>query len=236
MTQSEHRERCWPSQGMLLWSSPRPRLLVTPVAPTTLSGRLAGRSPSVRQPPRSDWIDDAPQADLLAGRIRPDAVICCPATFNTLNKWAAGINDSPGSWRPQRRSWAGHAGARRAHGRRAALPPPGVAGHSRLPGQRRRRHHRSRRRRADLATSRHTLGDRRRHRQMTSTPSRSSAGWKEAGSTPPTEPTQPGRDPYTSAGSTAVTVLARSQRDDAATTGHSGRPSRPRPLAGGASR
>lgn len=42
----------------------------------------------------TDWIVDAPSADLLAGRIRPDAVICCPATFNTLNKWAAGINDS----------------------------------------------------------------------------------------------------------------------------------------------
>jgi phosphopantothenoylcysteine synthetase/decarboxylase len=42
----------------------------------------------------ADWIVDAPEADLLAGRIRPDAVICCPATFNTLNKWAAGINDS----------------------------------------------------------------------------------------------------------------------------------------------
>ena len=42
-----------------------------------------------------DWIDEAPEEDLLAGRIRPDAVICCPATFNTLNKWAAGINDSP---------------------------------------------------------------------------------------------------------------------------------------------
>lgn len=36
-----------------------------------------------------------PSAALLGGRIRPDAVICCPATFNTLNKWAAGINDSP---------------------------------------------------------------------------------------------------------------------------------------------
>ena len=41
-----------------------------------------------------DWVVDAPKADLLADRIRPDAVICCPATFNTLNKWAAGINDS----------------------------------------------------------------------------------------------------------------------------------------------
>ena len=43
----------------------------------------------------SEWVDDVPSEVLLAGRIRPDAVICCPATFNTLNKWAAGINDSP---------------------------------------------------------------------------------------------------------------------------------------------
>ncbi|GAA3612599.1 flavoprotein [Microlunatus ginsengisoli] len=42
------------------------------------------------------WIVDPPLSqDFLSGRIRPDAVICCPATFNTLNKWAAGINDSP---------------------------------------------------------------------------------------------------------------------------------------------
>ena len=41
------------------------------------------------------WIVDPPDQDYLSGRIRPDAVICCPATFNTLNKWAAGINDSP---------------------------------------------------------------------------------------------------------------------------------------------
>ena len=41
------------------------------------------------------WIVDPPDQDFLSGRIRPDAVICCPATFNTLNKWAAGINDSP---------------------------------------------------------------------------------------------------------------------------------------------
>ena len=42
----------------------------------------------------AEWGVDVPEADLLAGRIRPDAVICCPATFNTLNNWAAGINDS----------------------------------------------------------------------------------------------------------------------------------------------
>ncbi len=41
------------------------------------------------------WIVNSPGHDYLHGRIRPDAVICCPATFNTLNKWAAGINDSP---------------------------------------------------------------------------------------------------------------------------------------------
>jgi phosphopantothenoylcysteine synthetase/decarboxylase len=43
----------------------------------------------------AEWVVDAPQAALQTGRLRPDAVICCPATFNTLNKWAAGINDSP---------------------------------------------------------------------------------------------------------------------------------------------
>lgn len=42
-----------------------------------------------------EWITNAPRHYYLRGRIRPDAVICCPATFNTLNKWAAGINDSP---------------------------------------------------------------------------------------------------------------------------------------------
>jgi phosphopantothenoylcysteine synthetase/decarboxylase len=31
---------------------------------------------------------------LPTGRVRPDAVVAVPATFNTLNKWAAGINDS----------------------------------------------------------------------------------------------------------------------------------------------
>jgi phosphopantothenoylcysteine synthetase/decarboxylase len=42
-----------------------------------------------------EWAVDVPQAALHTSRIRPDAVICCPGTFNTLNKWAAGINDSP---------------------------------------------------------------------------------------------------------------------------------------------
>ncbi len=41
-----------------------------------------------------DWIPNVPDDRVLSQRIRPDAVICCPATFNTLNKWAAGINDS----------------------------------------------------------------------------------------------------------------------------------------------
>ena len=42
----------------------------------------------------TDWVADVPGEALLDGRIRPDAVTCCPATFNTLNKWAGGINDS----------------------------------------------------------------------------------------------------------------------------------------------
>ncbi|MDN5805376.1 MAG: hypothetical protein L0H26_12450 [Microlunatus sp.] len=41
-----------------------------------------------------DWthIEDS---RLPTGRTRPDAVVIAPATFNTLNKWAAGINDTP---------------------------------------------------------------------------------------------------------------------------------------------
>lgn len=31
---------------------------------------------------------------LPSGRIRPDAVVVVPATFNTLNQWAAGMNDT----------------------------------------------------------------------------------------------------------------------------------------------
>jgi len=31
---------------------------------------------------------------LPSGRIRPDVLIVVPATFNTLNKWAAGLNDT----------------------------------------------------------------------------------------------------------------------------------------------
>ena len=42
----------------------------------------------------TEWVDDVPTAALLAGRIRPAAAICCPATFNPLNKWAGGLNDS----------------------------------------------------------------------------------------------------------------------------------------------
>lgn len=40
------------------------------------------------------WLTNMDPAQILAGRIRPDAVVVCPGTFNTLNKWAAGINDS----------------------------------------------------------------------------------------------------------------------------------------------
>lgn len=31
---------------------------------------------------------------LPSGRIRPDVLLVAPATFNTLNKWAAGVNDT----------------------------------------------------------------------------------------------------------------------------------------------
>jgi hypothetical protein len=79
------------------------------VALVVTGAPLAGRTLSVYRTLRSggwrttvcptaaacEWMTDASVFDLLDGRIRPDAVICCPATFNTLNKWAAGINDRP---------------------------------------------------------------------------------------------------------------------------------------------
>ena len=36
---------------------------------------------------------------------RGDAVLVAPATFNTINKWALGINDTLRAGTPQRRSW-----------------------------------------------------------------------------------------------------------------------------------
>ena len=41
------------------------------------------------------WTGDISPEHTPQGRIRPDAVICCPATFHTLNAWAAGLNDTP---------------------------------------------------------------------------------------------------------------------------------------------
>lgn len=41
------------------------------------------------------WTENISDAQVLTGRIRPDGVVCCPGTFNTVNKWAAGINDTP---------------------------------------------------------------------------------------------------------------------------------------------
>lgn len=40
-----------------------------------------------------DWVR-VDERWLPAGRIRPDALVVVPATFNTLNKWAAGLNDT----------------------------------------------------------------------------------------------------------------------------------------------
>lgn len=46
-------------------------------------------------PTARDWLGGVPEQLLLAGRIRPATVIVCPATFNTINRWAAGANDHP---------------------------------------------------------------------------------------------------------------------------------------------
>lgn len=46
-------------------------------------------------PAASGWIRDIPDHQMLQDRIRPDCVICAPATFNTANAWAAGLNNAP---------------------------------------------------------------------------------------------------------------------------------------------
>lgn len=47
-------------------------------------------------PTARDWLGGGVADQLLLnGRIRPAAVIVCPATFNTINRWAAGANDHP---------------------------------------------------------------------------------------------------------------------------------------------
>lgn len=40
------------------------------------------------------WLDDATLAQLEGPPRRPDAIAVCPLTFNTGNKWAAGISDT----------------------------------------------------------------------------------------------------------------------------------------------
>lgn len=43
----------------------------------------------------SPWVGDIPPELRLRQRVRPDAVVIVPATFNSINKWALGINDNP---------------------------------------------------------------------------------------------------------------------------------------------
>ena len=57
----------------------------------------------VTTPAAATWVTppDSPSSDTAGitssptGRLRPDLVLLVPATFNTVNKWACGINDHP---------------------------------------------------------------------------------------------------------------------------------------------
>lgn len=40
------------------------------------------------------WLDEEAQSLVAVAPRRPEAVLVCPLTFNTGNKWAAGISDS----------------------------------------------------------------------------------------------------------------------------------------------
>lgn len=46
-------------------------------------------------PAAGEWLHNIPDEQLLHDRIRPDAVICAPTTFNTANAWATGLNHTP---------------------------------------------------------------------------------------------------------------------------------------------
>ncbi|GAA6526907.1 flavoprotein [Intrasporangium sp. DVR] len=40
------------------------------------------------------WLDEGAQALVVPAPRRPEAVLVCPLTFNTGNKWAAGVSDN----------------------------------------------------------------------------------------------------------------------------------------------
>jgi len=44
--------------------------------------------------PSRAWLDDEAQALVVPAPRRPEAVLVCPLTFNTGNKWAAGVSDN----------------------------------------------------------------------------------------------------------------------------------------------
>lgn len=45
----------------------------------------------MERPPSAEWDKQPDAADVLPP---PDAIVVAPATFNTINKWAAGISDT----------------------------------------------------------------------------------------------------------------------------------------------
>ena len=71
-------------------------------------------------PTAAEWINRSLVRDLTGAPVRsvarsvdeprtqpaPDAVVVAPATFNTINKWAAGINDNAAAISASARSWA----------------------------------------------------------------------------------------------------------------------------------
>lgn len=65
-------------------------LLLTPTAATWLADDLPGLEKLTGHPVRQRYKLPA-EDDVLPP---PDAIVVCPATFNTLNKWAAGISDT----------------------------------------------------------------------------------------------------------------------------------------------
>ena len=67
-----------------------PCLILTPAAAGWLAGDLDELAEVTGHPVRSAYKRPG-EADVLPP---PDAVLVAPATFNTINKWAAGISDT----------------------------------------------------------------------------------------------------------------------------------------------
>ena len=157
---SRETETCMPSFGspegdvayLIVCAAPPAREAADTVG---LLGAAGWRVCVVATPAALAWIDAAALATTTGHPVRSDfrgpddpefaprgdAVLVAPASFNTVNKWAAGINDTLAlGLVNEALGLAYPAGGAGAVGERHALAPPGVRGEPRPPDAGRRAH------------------------------------------------------------------------------------------------